>query len=154
MTILTIQFPQDFEERYEEYKARILGVQKLVERETQYQSKNDGDNDKDVVKVQTKAGLLTFNKNTGYAKLGNFEAKENLNPQGQAAKALLKLMTGKNYQATYKDFLGDNVSKVSKRSLGFVIRNLKKTLGVLPKKKAKNKNCIKNIKSCGYKLIT
>ena len=50
--------------------------------------------------------------------------------------------------------LGDNVSKDSKRSLGFVIRNLKKTLGVLPKKKAKNKNCIKNIKSCGYKLIT
>ena len=111
--------------------------------------------DHDIIEVQTKAGLLIFNKNTGFAKLKDFEVKENLNPQGQEAEALLKLMTGKDHQATYKDFLGENAlkGKGSRRNLAFVIRNIKKILGILPAKKAKNKDCVKNIRGVGYKLI-
>ena len=150
---LKIGFPLDFERRYNEYKAGILSVQKSVEVEPQQQEKKDNDSNKDVVKVQTKAGLLIFNKDTGYAKFGNLVAKENLNPQGKEANALLKLMTGRNYQATYKDLLGENPSKTNKRNFGFVIRNLKEILGILPKEKAKNKDCIKNIKGYGYKLV-
>ena len=147
---LKIQFSQDFERRYNEYKTGILSIRKPVEIEPQQQEKKDGDNDKDVIK--TKAGLLIFNKDTGYAKLEKFEA--NLNPQSQEAKVLLKLMTDRNHQATYEDLLGENPSKTNKRNLVFVIRNLKEILGILPKKKAKNKDCIKNIKGYGYKLIT
>jgi hypothetical protein len=110
--------------------------------------------DSNIIKVKTKSGLLIFNKNTGYVKLNNFEAKENINPKSQEAKTLLKLMTSMDHQTTYQDLLDKDISKTKKRNLSFIIRNLKQTLGILPKKKAKNKDCIKNIKLYGYKLIT
>lgn len=104
----------------------------------------------DTLRVKLENFLLTLNKNTGSICLNNF--KGSLNPASQEFEILLKLMTGKDYQATYQNLLGESVSKLNKRNLSFTIRNLKKALGILPAKKAKNKNCIKNIKLYGYRL--
>ena len=75
-----------------------------------------------------------------------------LNPRSQELATILKLATNKNHQITYADILGESVSKTTKRNLTFVVRNLKEALGILPAKKAKNKDIIKNIKGVGYKL--
>lgn len=106
---------------------------------------------KDTVGVKTKSGLLTFNKRNGFVSLG--KVKSDINPQSRESKTLLKLMTGKEYLATYEDLLGDKASITTKRELSFVVRNIKKVLGILPAKKHKNNDCIKNIKNYGYKLI-
>lgn len=91
---------------------------------------------------------LEVNKNIGTVKLNKVSTK--LNPEGHEFKALIKLMTSKDYKATYNELLGDNPTKVNKRNLTFTIRNLKEALGILPEKNAKNKNIIKNIKNHGY----
>lgn len=135
MTII-VQFPYDFEKRYNEYKTRSLNEEA----------------NPDILSIQLKSGSLAINKSTGFVRLNNFEGS--INPQSQEFKVLFKLMSNRNYQATYKDLLGENVSKVNKRNLSFVIRNIKENLGILPAKKARNKDIIKNIKSYGYKLIT
>ena len=53
---------------------------------------------------------------------------------------------------TYEGFLGENNSKSNRRNLSFTIRNLKNVLGILPKEKAKNKDCIENIRGFGYRV--
>jgi len=116
-----------------------------------YQEIKNKESDPDILSIQLKNGLLTLNKSTGFVNLNNFETS--INPSSQEFKVLLRLMSIKNYQATYKDLLGENVSKTTKRELSFVIRNIKEILRVLPAKKAKNKDCIQNIKMYGYKLI-
>ena len=63
-------------------------------------------------------------------------------------------MISDGYLATYTDILGEKPSKDAKRKLGFIIRNTKEILGILPKGQAKNQDCIENIKGYGYKLIT
>ena len=104
------------------------------------------------IKIKTKFGFLFINNKNGVVKLNNIESE--LNPTSEEFKVLLKISTLENHIATYEDLLGKNSSKTMKRNLTFVIRNIKKTLGILPKKKAKNKDCIKNIKGHGYRLIT
>ena len=106
----------------------------------------------DSIKAELRGGLLILNKDTGSVTFNGFESS--LNPIGQEIKVLSKLMNNKNFQATYKELLDDNISKVTKRNLTFVIRNLKECLGILPADKARNEDCIKNIKNFGYKLIT
>lgn len=108
--------------------------------------------DGDTIEVRlADGGLLALNKITGSVRLNAVSSQ--LNPESQEYRFLLKLMTAKNSQATYKDLLGEH-SKTTRRNLTFVVRNLKTGLGVLPKEKAQNKDVIKNIKSYGYKLIT
>ncbi len=104
----------------------------------------------DIITVQIGDHTLSIDKVTAMVRLNTVEAI--FNPKSQEFAALLKLATGKNHQVTYADILGDSVSKTSKRNLTFVIRNLKEALGILPAKKAKNKDIIKNIKGVGYKL--
>ncbi len=105
----------------------------------------------DILKVKLNIGLLTLNKATGLIQLNKF--KTNINPKSQEFEVLLKLMNDRNHQATYTDLLGQDVSKVSKRNLSFVVRNLKEILEILPKKNAVHKNFIKNMKNHGYRLI-
>jgi flagellar biosynthesis regulator FlaF len=96
--------------------------------------------------------LYSFLSVTAAVRLNEVEAI--FNPKSQEFETLLKLATAKNHQVTYTDILGESVSKTTKRNLTFVIRNIKEVLGILPAKKAKNKDIIKNIKGLGYKLIT
>ena len=105
----------------------------------------------DIEKVKTKYGWLSIKKN-GLVKFNEIEGE--LNPTGEEFKVLLKIATGENYTATYDDLLGKDELDSKKRALSFVIRNIKNTLCILPAKNAKNKDCIKNIKGYGYKLIT
>ena len=108
--------------------------------------------DSDTLEVKlADGGILTLNKLTGSARLNSINTQ--LNPENQEYKLLLKLMSSKNHQITYKDVLGEH-SKSDRRNLTFVVRNLKTGLGILPKEKAQNKDVIQNIKSHGYKLIT
>lgn len=104
----------------------------------------------DLLFIQLGKHKLEANKNTGAIKLN--KCSKNLNPESQEFKTLIKLMTNKDYKATYKELLGDNPTKVNKRNLTFIIRNLKEVLGILPAKNAKNKDIIKNIKNHGYMI--
>lgn len=105
------------------------------------------------LKVKVVGGhWLTLNRHTGRVCLNKHT--NDLNPESQEFKNLLRLMENKNHQITYKEILGETISKANKRNLAFVVRNLKEALGILPKKGAKNKDCIKNTKGHGYKLIT
>ena len=105
------------------------------------------------IEIKLKNGKLTIKENTGFVKLNNTEGT--FNPKSNEFKTLLILVKNKNLQATYQELLGEeNVSKTTKRNLTFTIRNIKETLGILPrKKKNKNKDIIKNLKLYGYKLI-
>jgi hypothetical protein len=108
--------------------------------------------DNELIEVKLAAGVVALHKATG--KFTFNEVSGTLNPQSQEFKVLLTLATNKNHQATYSDLLGENSSKVNKRNLTFVVRNLKEALGILPLKDAKNKDVIKNLKRHGYRLIT
>ena len=104
----------------------------------------------DLITVQIGDHTLSIDKVTATVHLNSVEAI--LNPKSQEFETLLKLATVKNHQITYADLLGDSASKTTKRNLTFVIRNIKEALAILPAKKAKNKDIIKNIKGVGYKL--
>lgn len=127
----------------------LLGMAKIERKYTRRTKSNINSQDK---RVQLKDGILTLNERTGT--VGFNKVKSNLNPQGQEFKYLLTLMSNKDFLATYFDLLGENQSKTNKRNLGFIIKNIKTCLGILPKNQARNKDFIKNIKGYGYKLIS
>ena len=106
--------------------------------------------DTDVITLEIGTNTLSVDKVTAAIRLNTVEAI--LNPKSQELETILKLATTKNHQISYSDILGESVSKTTKRNLTFVIRNLKEVLGILPAKKAKNNDIIKNIKGVGYKL--
>ena len=106
--------------------------------------------DDDLVSITIGTNTLSIDKVTATVRLNTVQAI--FNPKSQEFAALLKLATAKGNQITYADILGESVSKTTKRNLTFVIRNIKEALGILPAKKAKNKDIIKNIKGVGYKL--
>lgn len=106
----------------------------------------------DVMSITLKDSKLIINKHTGKIKLndiGNI-----LNPESQEFKTLTKLAGSRHYMATYDDLIKGIPNKTDKRNLGFVIRNIKNALGILPKKTAKNKDIFRNVKKYGYRLIT
>lgn len=148
-SILTIQFPQDFEKRYSQYKEKVLGSPSPAPPQPKVEALPTPKNK--VFSVQLKHGLLTLNESAGSVQLN--DVKASINPQTQEFAILHTLMSSDEYLATYTDLLGEKSSKDAKRKLGFVIRNLKGILGILPKEQAKNKDCILNIKGHGYKLI-
>jgi hypothetical protein len=123
----------------------------FINYEQKYINKRDENKDFGIKKINLKNGTLIFNTNTGFVKLNKVE--NTLNPKSHEFRTLLILSTNKNYTATYDELITGNASKTSKRSLSFAIRNIKKILGILPIKKAKNKNIIKNFKMYGYGLI-
>jgi len=106
--------------------------------------------DDDLISVTIGTNTLSIDRVTATVYLN--KVQNIFNPKSQEFAVLLKLATTKNHQVTYTDILGDSVSKTNKRNLTFVIRNIKEALGILPAKKAKNKDIIKNIKGVGYKL--
>lgn len=106
--------------------------------------------DADLISITIGTNTLSIDKVTATVHLNKVQAI--FNPKSQEFAVLLKLATAKNHQVTYADILGASVSKTNKRNLTFVIRNIKEALGILPAKKAKNKDIIKNIKGVGYKL--
>ncbi len=150
MSILTIQFPQDFEKLYTSYKDKVLGSSTVVQTQSKPLALPTAKSK--VLNAKLKDGLLTLNESAGFVEFN--EVKSDINPQSQEFIVLQKLMSSDSYLATYADLLGDKPSKDAKRNLGFIIRNIKIILGVLPKGKAENKDCILNIKGHGYKLIT
>lgn len=117
-------------------------------------NENPYETKKEASGLETKVlgGLLVVIEDTGFVGLN--KAGKVLNPRSQEFKVLKVLMDSKNHQATYSQLLGKEDTKSKRRTLGFVIRNLKEALGILPKKKAKNKDIIQNIKGHGYKLLT
>ena len=140
--------------KFEEISKRIQNGKQLENIKTYIRkhTEKDKNNLSEPISVKVASGTLEINKNTGKVKLNDYEKV--LNPESQEFFVLALLATSMDYQATYKDFLGNSPSKYGKRTLGFTIRNLKRTLDILPKNNAKNKDIIKNIKHYGYKLIT
>ena len=98
------------------------------------------------------SGTFYINADTGLIRLNKVE--KTLNITGKEFRVILTLANNDNNQATYSELINGEDTKSKKRSLAFAIRNLKKYLGILPKKRSKNKDIIKNIKKYGYKLIT
>lgn len=150
MSILTIQFPQNFEERYQSYKKKVLDIATPAIPHPKIEAPPTPKNK--VLTVQLTQGLLTLNESTGLVQFN--EVKTNINPQGKEFAVLRTLMSSDDYLATYTDLLGEKPSKDAKRRLGFIIRNIKELLGILPRDGAKNPDCIENITGHGYKLIT
>jgi flagellar biosynthesis regulator FlaF len=111
---------------------------------------NENKADNDVIAIEIGTNTLSIDKVTATVRLNTIQAI--FNPKSQEFETLLKLVTTKNHQVTYADILGESASKTTKRNLTFVIRNIKEALGILPAKKARNKDIIKNIKGVGYKL--
>lgn len=147
----------------EKQKLKILNIKKIREiysdlfkqnqktkSGTSSSQKNSHIPNNSVISINSKRNRLVINKNTGDVELNKI--KSQLNPCGNEFEIILKLATSKDYVATYKDLLGDNPTKTNKRNLSFTIRNIKETLLILPRNKAKNKDVIKNIRNYGYKF--
>lgn len=117
-----------------------------------YDNNGEVSKNKQTIEVAVQGGVLAINERTGYIKLNKIE--KNLNLSGREFKVILTLIKNDNHQATYSELIGREDTKPRRRPLGFTLRNLKETLCILPKNKAKNKDIIKNIKNYGYKLIT
>ena len=71
-SILTIQFPENFEKRYREYKAKILGAQKITETDTPEIQQH---NKRPYCEVKGKLGFLKFNKQTAGIKISGANAQ-------------------------------------------------------------------------------
>lgn len=141
-------YPQDiFAFKFDEKLLRLLG--ELPQKKNE---ENKNSDEKDILTIKLKNGRLIINKDTGLVKLNNTENE--FIPDSKEYNTILKLATGKNYKATYEDLLKGNASKVNKRGLSFVIRDIKRGLSILPAKKAKNKDIIRNLRGIGYRLIT
>ena len=108
--------------------------------------------EKRILKIPVASGTFYINADTGLIRLNKVE--KTLNITGKEFRVILTLANNDNNQATYSELINGEDTKSKKRSLAFAIRNLKKYLGILPKKRSKNKDIIKNIKKYGYKLIT
>lgn len=131
-TVLKFEFHPAFAEIYISYKGQLsLGA--------------EGD-----IEVQTKYGLLKLNKLTGNFALN--DVKGALNPSSKEFRVLLTLITAPGHTATYKELIGGEVTKESKRFLSFTIRRLKGQFGILSKKGAKNGNIFENLKKFGFRL--
>jgi len=103
------------------------------------------------ISVKLASGLLTLNKNTGWVKLNKTENE--FNPKSNEFQTLLKLISSDDGLATYEFLLGEyNVTKPSKRTLSFTIRNIKEKLGILPLKEYINEDIIHNARYVGYRL--
>lgn len=114
--------------------------------------KVDEKNKEKVIRISVYGGTLIVNESTGFVKLN--KVGDILNLAGQEFRAILTLAKNDGHQATYTELIGGNDTKNKRRTLGFSLRNLKETLGILPKKSAKNKDIIGNIKKYGYRLKT
>lgn len=104
------------------------------------------------IEIVVYGGTLIVDESTGFVKLN--KVGDTLNLAGKEFKAILTLAKNDGHQATYTELIEGEDTKTQRRNLGFSIRNLKETLGILPKNESKNKDIIKNIKKYGYKLIT
>ncbi len=103
------------------------------------------------VMLKVQGGDLTVNQLTGFAQLN--EVKHNFNPKSQEFLFLVRLVTTSGNLVRYEQIL-EKVTKSSKRTFSFVVRNLKEGLGILPEEKAKNKDIIQSVKNVGYRLLT
>lgn len=117
-----------------------------------YDNNGEVNKSKQTTEVVVQGGILAINEKTGYVRLNTVE--KTLNHTGWEFKIILTLIKNDNHQATYSELIGGEDTKPRRRPLSFNIRNLKETLCILPKNKAKNMDIIKNIKNYGYKLIT
>jgi len=100
---------------------------------------------------------FVLDKRTGNFTFGR--TKGQFNPKTQECKVLLALMESVDNFADYEKLIiamGRQYQKSSLKSqtreLGLIIRNIKRTLGILPKGKNSNKDIFKNIKGVGYGL--
>lgn len=150
MSVLYIQFPDDFEDRYTKFTEKILGSSTAVNISSKPTALPSPKNK--VLTVQLKHGSLTLNESAGWVQLN--DVKTDINPLSKEFAVLRTLMSNDEYLATYTDLLGEKPSKYAKRNLGFVIKHIKVILGILPKDKTVNQDCIVNIKAHGYKLLT
>ena len=157
----------DFDQ-LEKINAEIVRIQKLAQKpifignklqqdESEALTKN-GKTSKaksSILKVKTKGGILAMDEKRGSISLKKVNAT--VHPNRQEMRALSLLMKQEGHQFTYAEFfkkeIGTDIKDPERRKLSFIIRNLKKILGMLPAKKAKNKNIIKNLKNVGYQLI-
>jgi DNA-binding response OmpR family regulator len=138
MSILKIQFPPDFEERYIAYKAKFSAV--------------DTVSDSELISCNTKYGVISINLTSGRVKLNNIE--KNLNPTSREFLFLRRLIENQDKTTTYDVLLTGDVTKAAKMRLTHIVKKAKVALGILPKEKPQNKDIIENIKRVGYRLIT
>lgn len=104
-------------------------------------------------------GKLRFNESTGDFQLG--KVRGTLSPDTQEYKLILKLLTSESCQAKSVDLLReiypdqlDKFGKTYDLKLGYLLRNVKKRMGILPKKRAKNIDIFENLKKWkGYRLL-
>jgi len=75
MTILYVSFPDDFEQRYNKYRARILSSQKLSDTEVKDISKTAQQDSRPYCIVDGKWGFLKFSKQSKKIKIGGKDAQ-------------------------------------------------------------------------------
>lgn len=159
--ILHIQFPVNFEERYNEYKSELLGSSKPAPREIENVSKSSeetpakqGKNEHEIV-----LGKLKFNKISGDFVLGRVNG--NFPPDTQEFKVVLKVLTSSYFQAKdsellkemYPDYQGE-FGKYKKMQLQGLLKKIKRIMGILPRNKRKNDDIFHRLKSWkGYKIV-
>lgn len=144
-------FGVEFEKDRRGARVALMNLDKNSD-ENPYTQKQRKIENKETIKVSVHGGTLVLNKMTGFIMLNKIGST--LNPTGKEFKVVLTLATNKENLATYAELIGEGENKSKRRTLGFQIRNIKEGLGILPKKKAKNKDIIRNRKRYGYELIT
>lgn len=144
-------FGVEFEKNYKGAWVALMNLDKDSD-VNPYNNNGEANNGKQTIETAVQGGILAINERTGYVRLNKVE--KTLNPKGKEFKVILTLVKNADHQATYSELMGGDDGKLKRRPLGFVIRNLKETLLILPKKKSKNGDIIKNMKDYGYKLIT
>lgn len=105
------------------------------------------------IEIEGKAGMFTFNLDTGDAQLNKIKKVFALNTQ--TYKVLRALAENKGDAVPYQQLftlLGKKDDKKSKQELRLIINDLKKRLGILPGKGPKNKNVLHTVIKIGYKL--
>ena len=142
-------FTLDFDEDYRSAWITLMSLERGSDANPY--EKIEERKDPQLIELLVVGGKLAINTDTGFVRLDKVE--RTLNPASKEFKFLMALVVAKNHRASYDELIGREGTKVNRRTFGYTVNGLKTALGILPKKRAKNKDIIRNIKKYGYGLL-
>jgi hypothetical protein len=132
----------------------LKSVDEIVRDYEKYLSHHSGfvpthkENDKITIKLS--AGTISLHRKNGRFEYGKVRGA--LKIKSMQFRIIEELLCNKYHMASYEYLLGDRNNKVARREIQGEVKNLKKALGILPKKTRVNADIIMNMSTLGYQL--
>lgn len=117
-------------------------------------NKNIKEDGSDLIKIKNKKVDFSFNIITGDTQLNGINT--NFKPKQQKFNIIYTILNSENFQADYLSIcnsVGYDDSKINRRYIQGIVKDIKKDLKILPKSKKSNCNIFENIEKFGYRIL-